>query len=371
MRPHSDELESVLTAGFSRRLIVDVFHGSDRQLQDLDMTAWSIDWDLSAEVKMQGSGTIVYSSPDGSSLVPEGTDGVLSPFKARLLLLMEIFTDDGFSETITLGWAKVTKIPSAYDTFLDTPTGRVVAASVVQVEFKSLDEDLRRRGFRSPEQPPDLTSAYAEMRRISGMKVTETLTDAVIPTAIVYETSQGGRLKGVQDLAGVLGGVAVVDSSGALKTVPLTAGDPVEHLRVGPDGTVTDVGYSVDTDSVYNVVVGSFEDVNRNPIYVVAEAPAGSPLDPAGDYGENTLPFSSPTVTTKAQADEAVQTRLNTSLSSQTYDVPIQCVMTPLVELGDPLDVPGWSKPVSGLLTKCSMSDSALMSVTLRANRVF
>ena len=49
MRPHSAQLAEVLKGSHSRRLIVDVFHGSDRVAQDLPMQRWQLDGDLGAD----------------------------------------------------------------------------------------------------------------------------------------------------------------------------------------------------------------------------------------------------------------------------------------------------------------------------------
>src|SRR5690606_21418723 len=170
------------------------------------------------------------------------------------------------------------------------------------VTFKSLDEDVRRRGFRSPAQPPNLGSAFEEVRRITGMPVEETVDDQPIPGSVTYEPKQGGRLDAVHELGRVLGGTAVVNRAGAWEIIPDTLGAATNTLRLGEQGTVIDVAAEVDTDTVYNVVVGTFEDANRRPIYAVATAPAGSDLDPDGPYGEHTRYYSSEFVKTKAQA---------------------------------------------------------------------
>ncbi|WP_022886355.1 hypothetical protein [Glaciibacter superstes] len=367
MRTHSEALTNVLQGSFSRRLIADVFHGSERVKQNLDMLSWSLDGDLGAAVKHGGSGTIVYQSESGESLVPEGTEGVLSPFRAKLLLLMEITAGD-FSETVTLGWFKVTGVPYAQDhTALVNGAERVVA-SVVEIEFESLDVELKRRGFRSEEQPPSLVSCWEEIRRITNMPVVESVADKPIPTAVVYEAVQGGRLKAVQSLAGVLGGRAVVDPAGAVTVVPDGAGTVVGSLLVGENGTVIDVPYSVETENVYNCVVGNFETEDRKPLYSVAAVLEG-PLATTGNYGEYTRYFASEFVKTQQQADSAVQAVLEQVTGSQQFDVPIQCVLNPLFELGDPVEVQGHTRPISGRLVKFAYSDSELMTVTLRAER--
>lgn len=368
MRDHSEQLLDVLTGSFSRRLYVDVFHGTDRVLEDLPVTGWTFEGDLSGEIKHSGRGTVAYSSENGESLVPEGTTGILSPFRARLLMVLEIFTNEGFSERINLGWMQVTKVPSAFDTFATVDGVERVVSSYVEIVFESLDKSVARRGFRFPEQPASLASAYAEIRRITGFPVTQSVVDKAIPSLPTYEASSGGRLKAVQELAGALGGRAVVDPSGAFTIVPDAPGPVVGQLTVGALGTVVDVGYEVDTEGVYNCVVGVFEDANRNPIYATAEVTAGD-LATNGLFGEYTRYYSSDFVKTKAQADAAVASILAQVTSSQQYEVPLQCVINPLPELGDTVEVVGHVRPLQGRVVKYSLSDSPLMNLTLQVNR--
>lgn len=369
MRAHTAALEQVLTDSHTRRLIVDVFQGPDRVMRGVELTDWQLDWDLTRDVKFSGSATIAYQSVSGESLVPVGTQGVLSPFKARLLLTMEV-TAGSFSELITLGWARVVTVPSGTDYFAGTKFGRFVVASVVQIEFLGLEENVRRRGFRSPEQPPALDSTYTELRRITGMTVVQTVTDVALPAGITYETNQGGRLSGVQQLWDNLGCVGVINQAGAWVGVPKVPGAAVGSLAVGAHGTVIDVGYEVDSDTIYNCVVGTFEDADRKPIYAVAEVQVG-PLATTGFYGENTRYYSSPQVNTQTAADAAVQAILTQSIGGQTYTVPVRCIGNPLPELGDVLTVDGWVRPLQGRLIKARMSNTALMDVTLEVQRTF
>lgn len=366
MRRSTDQLVEVLSASFSRRLYVDVFHGTDRQVEDLPFESWSLSSSLSAGVQSSGSGTVVYSSADGESLVPDGTQGVLSPFRARLSLVMEI-TAGGFSERIQLGMFQVVRVPEAQDFFADVAGMRRVVASRVKLEFVSLDNVWKRRGFRFPEKASSL-SCYAELRRITGFPVAETVPDKGIPSGTVWEAKQGGRLEAVQYLAGVLGGTATVNSVGQLRVVPDTIGSPSGFLELGSDGTVVDVGADVDTDDVCNAVVGVFEDANRNPIYSIAQVTDG-PLAVNGPYGEYTRYYSSDFVKTQVQADSAVRSILNLSIGSQLYDVQVQCHFNPLIELGDVVELKGWVRKVVGRVVEVRLSDSHLMNVTLEVAR--
>lgn len=365
MRPHSEQLAKVLLDSHSRRLIVDVFHGTERVLQDLPLEGWSLDGDLLAEIKEGGRGTVIYQSEAGESLKPKGTEGKLSPFRARLFLLMEISAGE-FSETVQLGWATITEVPYARDHYGTVNGERVVIASVVDVVFESLDKDIQAWGFRTEQQPPSLASVYNEMRRITNMPVLQTVADRSIPGMLTYEASKGGRLKGLQALAEMLGGRAVVNPAGAITVVPFESGEVVGSLTTGPDGTITDAPYSVKTDGVFNCVVGNFEDENRNPIYSEAVQTVG-PLSVSN--GERTDWVTSETVKTQAAADSFTQARLQRNVSVQQYDVIIQCIMTPLFELGDLTRILGDDGEIIGQAVKYSISDSALMNMTIRAER--
>lgn len=367
MRQHSQHLVDVLSGSFSRRLLVNVFHGRERVAEDLAFEQWSLDGDLGAQVTISGTGTVVYPSVDGESMSPVGTRGVLSPFRARLELVMEI-TAGLFSERISLGMFRVVGVPESRDSTAVVGGVERVVASRVRLQFLSLEEDVRRRGFRFAESPPSSDSAFEELRRITGMPVMETVEDRPILGNPVWEAKQGGRLDAVRELGAVLNGTAVVNSLGAWQIVPDVVGEPVGELRLGDRGTVLDVGSEIDTDTVYNVVVGVFEDENRSTFYSVAEVPAGD-LSPGSDYLENTRYYASDFVKTQSQGDEAVKSILALSTGSQQYDVPIQCHINPLVELGDVLELVGWVRPIVGRLVKFSMGDSALMNVTLTVSR--
>lgn len=367
VRQGSAELSDVLSGSFERELNVNVFNGSTRMLQGERFESWQLESDLGGKVASSGSGTIVHESLTGESLSPVGTRGVLSPFRARVEPVMTIRAGS-FSESVSLGTFRVTGVPSAVDTVIQYDGRDWVAASEVAVRFMSLDEDTNRWGFHFPDQSPAGVSAFAELRRITGMPVEETVPDVVLPTTKVWEAKQGGRLDAVLELGRILGGSAVVNSRGAWVVIPDEVGAPVASLRLGEYGTVLDVADEIETDTVYNEVIGSFEDANGNPFYSIATVDVGD-LAVSGDYKPNTRYYASDLVKTQAQGDDAVQSVLDLSIGAQAYDVQIQCHVNPLVEIGDVVELEGWKRPLVGQLRKMSISDSAYMSVTLRVHR--
>lgn len=367
MRQHSAELEAVLSGSFERELSVDVFNGSDRVLEGVRFESWQLDSDLGRGICSQGSGAVVYSSADGESVSPAGMEGVLSPFRARVEPVMTIRAGE-FSESVSLGTFRVTSVPSASDSVVEAQ-GRVwVQASRVGLKFDSLEVDVERWGFQFPEKSRAGVSAFAEIRRLTGMPVEETVPDVLLPSLKVWEARQGGRLEAVLELGRLLGGSAVVNSRGAWRIVPDVVGEPVATLRLGASGTVLDVADEIETDTVYNEVVGTFEDPDGKPLYAVARVTTG-PLAVDGLYGVNTKYYSSDLVKTQEQADSAVRSVLAQSVGSQQYDVQVQCHVNPLVEIGDVVALEGWKRPLVGQVRSVGLSNSAYMSVTLRVAR--
>lgn len=368
MRQHSAQLADVLSGSFERELTVNVFNGSDRVLAGVRFESWQLESDLGRVVCASGSGTVVHASVDGGSLVPVGTEGVLSAFRARVEPVLTIRAGS-FSESVSLGTFRVLEVPSAEDFTAEFDGRELVTGSRVELKFDSLDSDIDRWGFQFPEQSRVGVSAFGEIRRLTGMPVEETVPDVNLPSLKVWEAKQGGRLEAVIELGRVLGGSAVVNSRGAWEIIPDEIGEPVVTLRLGPLGTVLGVADEITTDTVYNEVVGTFEDATGKPLYSVARVTTG-PLSVDGPYGVNTRYYSSDLVTTQAQANAAVQSVLNQSISSQQYTVKIQCHINPLVEIGDVAELEGWRRPLVGRVTNVSLSDSAYMNIDLLVDRV-
>jgi len=75
-------------------------------------------------------------------------------------------------------------------------------------------------------------------------------------------------------------------------------------------------------------------------------------------------------VTTKAAADSAVKAILSQVSSSQSYRVPVQCILDPRIEDGDVVSVqrPDGST-IEGRVMKHSLGSSGLMSLELQVSR--
>lgn len=364
MRPGTDELKDTLKSSVSHRLVVDAFYGATRTAIDLPVTQWDLRWDAEAAIKSSGQLTVTYSGEMADTYSPSEFTDLLAPFGQELNILLEVSAGE-FSETVQLGHYRIVAVPSARDEYMNVLGGNLTVGSKVTVQLQDRLVGVRRRGFRYEESPPSLTSCWAEMARLTGMQVIRSVADAAIPTSVVYAAEQGGRLKAVQELADVLGGVAYVTPDGALSVLPDEAGSVALELVLGDEGTVIEVEHSMASEGVYNTVVGNFTDDDNNPITSVASVVDGA-LGTSGPFGEYTRYYSSPLVKTQAAADAAVAKILEQTTSIQTYRIPVQCLLNPLVEFGDVVSLERpVGDPLVGRVVNYRFGSSKLMSLEM------
>lgn len=384
MRVSDAALDSALTSGFTRHLLVDILDGTSRVARDVFVDAWSLEADLDRDPKTTGQLTLTHSSVRGESWAPEGIAGLLSPFRSTLLLT-EVINAGQFETRVQLGLFDVVAVPRAEDFYAQVnylpgsglvpspvllpdvdllpgwvaarPGHRVVVASQVTVDVVSLDQRVLDASFRSPRAASG--SAWDQWRAVGLLPVIESGSDASIP-ATVWPAEAGSRLDAVQHCARLLGGVPVVDSFGQWILVDDDA-DTVE-LVTGEHGTVVDTSSELTTDGFFNVVVGDYETEDGRPIHAEWSAPGSLSPDALGR--EWVRYHSSDMVRSQASADAAVASVGALSISREV-DVQVECVHNPLIELGDHVTVDG----VSGVAWGLRMSDGPLMGVTVRTVR--
>lgn len=393
-RPTDDQLDLVLSNGFERELLVDILHGTDRVEQGIRPASWSLGGNLGRDPKSTGTLTFVHESVNGESWVPQGALGVLSPFRATLLLT-EVIRAGGFERRMQLGMFDVVAVPRAMDVVghanarwveVFTESGDVfeedfseefpglmtymggwmvggkqtILGSVVEVDIESLDSRVLRASLRSPRTAAG--SAIAEWRAVGLLPLVAPASDATLsPTTWVCE--QGSRLDAVQTCARLLGGVPVVDSFGQWNL----AGEDLVTLTIGDTGTVVDLSSSLTVDGFYNVVVGDYETEDGKPLRSVWVAPGRFSPDAMGR--EYVRYHSSDIVRTQAAADNATAS-VGALSTSQDVDVAVTCVYNPVLELGDRVNVvEGDVTLVSGVCQAIAVSDSETMQVTVRERR--
>jgi hypothetical protein len=366
VRAGSEALKGVLRGGgFGTRLVVDAFYGATRTAAGLGADSWDLKWDSEAKIKSGGTLTVVDVSDDGSTLVPRSFTDKLAVAGQEVNVALEVYTDGGFSERVQLGHYRVTAVPSSFESVVDVLGSPVVVSSRVSLTLEDRLIGVERKGFRSEQNPPAGATCWGELQRLSGLQVLRNLPDKAVPAGVVYKAQQGGVLNAVEELADALGGVPLVTPAGALSVLPDARGAVVAELSLGDEGTILDLTDAMESEGIYNVVVGNFEDDNRNPIYAVAQVTTG-PFAVSSPYGEYTRYYASDFVKNQGAADSAVKSILSQAQKGQSYRVPVQCIVNPLIEDGDVVSVERRiGDPIVGRVVSHSLGSSNLMNLEL------
>lgn len=366
MRVASDDLKGVLTGGgFGTRLLVDAFLGANRSVEGLEAESWDLKWDSEAKIKSGGTLTVAETSDAGESLVPKSFTDPLAVAGQEVSLALEVFTDGGFSERIQLGHYRVTAVPASVETVADVRGKATVMSSRVTLTLEDRLITVERKGFRSEQNPPSGATCWGELQRLSGLQVVRNVPDRPVPSGTVYLAQQGGVLKAVEEIADALGGVPYLTPAGALSVLPDARGPVAASLVLGEQGTILDLTDTMESEGIYNEVVGNFQDADRNPFYCVATQTTG-PFRASGPYGTYTRYYASDFVKTKSAGDAAVKAILTQAQQGQSYRVPVQCIVNPLIEDGDTVSVQRRiGAPVVGRVISHSMGSSNLMNLEL------
>lgn len=347
MRTLSDrDLLIFQSPGVELRLRVDVLHGAERVLADQAGVDPVVSWDLTGEVKQVADLGIVYTDDQGGSILPKDFAAKVGPWGTDLQISLEAELN-GQRVLAPAGLLMVESIPEAYDSDGWRVQGRTFnLGTTLVLKAKGLDERVARRGFGAERlAPPSGATCWGEIARLTGMKIARNVPDVAAPT-LEYERAQRDRLKQVHALASRLGGVLVPDADGVLTLVPDTIGAPVGTIS----GTVVDAPYSLDSEGVYNEVIGNFEDPDRNPINVAPARVTSGPLAVTGPYGVYTRYYASEFVTNQAAAVSALA-KILAQVSTPSFDRQVTTLIDPRVEIGDTWTITTPQGDVTGLVT--------------------
>jgi hypothetical protein len=361
------ELFTQIGAGVrSQRLIVDVFYDDNPTFDDLPISDWTLSWDLESELKSTADLTAAYTSLAGESLSPREFLDTLAPYGQQVNVLIEVTAGDQ-SAALQLGRFRINQSPEAADSYFSFLGRNLTAGSLVKVTSDDLLSAVKRDGFHWPEPPILTSSTWDELQRISGLPVAPNLTDKATPSGLIYQPKEGGRLEAVQVLASWLGGVGVTNSFGELTTVPFAYGDPVTELFIGDQGNVLSATTSVDSDGLYNTVVGSYQEKDGTPIFSTYSSTGV--LSPTAPFGEYTYYDSTDTVETQAQADARVRSVLKQLQRGQTYRVTLSCIADYRLEVGDVVRFTSPTGSIVGRMLTCKFTPDGLMETTIDVRR--
>ena len=225
--------------------------------------------------------------------------------------------------------------------------------STVRVTGKSLLQRLEEDRLTEPMAPDPAGSMASELRRLVGSRmgliIDPALRDCPCPSMVWGES----RIDAVYEIAGAWPAVVREGGDGILYVSPPTP-DPTSRpelrLSDGAEGTVVGVAASVSRDKIYNRVVarGQSSDQRSPSFQSVADQLTG-PMRVDGPYGVVPRFFSSPLITSVAQAKSTAEAMLADAVRKK-IKVPVQHAPDPRIHLDAHIEVE--TRPVDGAPTR-------------------
>ena len=361
----SAELDAVLNAGgFTHYYEADVIVDGEVVLTGLRLNACQLDGDADRQVLTQGAATVVYSDELGRSIAPEDFSSWFNPYTTYLSLSLVIAAGGGFLEKVLRGVVKVVAVGDQREHFVSVNDTLLTVGSSIRVRLADAFHVTQAETFPSPSAPPELTSTWAEIQRVTGLGVLRNVADAAIPRTVAYQAS---RLDAVFNLGTLLGGRPVVSRDGLVVILPDEWGDPVGRLQIGADGLVQAVSPAEWSDAgIFNEVVVRSHDDAQQTVLAVARVLSG-PLRYGGPFGRRPFIYSSELITTEADAQAFADAELPRVSALPAQDYAIQCAPDPRLEVGDVIEFQDTrGAELTGRIVSQTLPGPGLMSLTVQ-----
>lgn len=235
------------------------------------------------------------------------------------------------------------------------PLGRFLITSVepgpstVRVTGKSLLQRLEEDRLTEPMAPDPAGSMASELRRLVGSRMGLIIDPALRDYPCPSMTWGESRIDAVYEIARSWPAVVREGGDGILYVSPPTP-DPTSRpelrLSDGAEGTVVGVAASVSRDKIYNRVVarGQSSDEGSPSFQAVADQLSG-PMRVDGPYGVVPRFFSSPLITSVAQAKSTAEAMLADAVRKKVT-VPVEHAPDPRIRLDAHVEVE--TRPVEG-----------------------
>jgi hypothetical protein len=371
MRFGSDALKSGLDGAFNKRYMVDVVANGARVLQDVPVINPQFTDASTSQVQFTGSCTIVYQGDFAESVAPSGIGDTFAPFGTQLVVSVLTEVGPGLQERTVLGTYLLTDTPSIRTTRFKFNGAVVADGDLIDLTLQDLFAGVQRDRFDAPGTAPNLSSVWNEYQRLTGLPVTKSVADGVIPASVAY---QEDKLQACYDLATVLDAVAYVTPSGAASMRPNVWPAAVDDLftaDVADGGTLVDVVPHLSNTAVYNAVVVRGTAPDGSTIVLATAEVTDGPLRTKNADGSlspyRRVPYyyTSQYITTQAQAQAYADTWISrvSRLRSLTYDLTE--TFNPLREVGDVLNVYRLGQSFTARITDIRRDSGVTQAVTV------
>lgn len=271
---------------------------------------------------------------DGTDMFPDSASDLFAPYGNEIFVRRGIRFGGGAVEWVSLGYYRINAVEQD-----EAPNG------VIRISAQDRMAGIVEARLLAPVQ----FSATATYGDVIEDLVTEvypwatiqwddpTFGDAIGRSVIAEED----RFAFLDDLITSVGKIWYWNHRGVLtiKNTP-TSDDPVWEVNAGENGVLVALAKDLSREGVYNAVVASGEalDTEAPPRAVAVDDNPDSPTYWDGDFGKVPRFYSSPFLTTDAQAQSAANSLLRQKLGLP-YSVDFSVVPNPALEPWDPVSV--------------------------------
>lgn len=332
-RPVSDAFQRAIRGSHAmnaRARVCSTFQtGTDPAGTVIPIIAGDVAFDSTSDVRAS-----LDLTTDGTGMWPSSANLLLAPYGNEVFVERGVQFGGGTTEWVSLGYYRI--VAPEQDTAPDGPirlTGQDRMVGIVRARFTAPRQYLSFASFG--EVVEDLVLDVYPSATIEWDDATSG--DAIGRT-LAGEEDRYGLLK---DLVTSVGKVAYWDHRGVLVIRdPPDASSPVYEVNHGQDGVLVSMSRELSSEGVYNAVVASGEAADTdNPVRAVAvDVNPGSPTYWYGRFGQSPRFYSSPFITTTAQAASAAAAILKVSLGLP-YSVDFAMVPAVFLEPLDPVRV--------------------------------
>lgn len=268
---------------------------------------------------------------DGTlGLVPDTPSSLLAPYGNEIRLSRGIQYPDGTVELVPLG---VFRVQDAE--VVDSP------GEGLQIRLAGLDRAQRIIDARF-EEPYNVTAgtnystAILNVIQAAWPDVPYDLTSTALTTPALIAQEGDDRWKFAQDMATAMAMRLYFDGDGTLTLAPAVLASPVTTLAEGEGGVLVSAGRRWTREGTFNRVIATGENTSETaPARGVAtDENALSPTYYYGPFGRVPRFYSSPFITTDAQATSAAHKILDDELGT-SEQVNFGALVLPHLEPGD------------------------------------
>lgn len=267
---------------------------------------------------------------------PATAADLLAPYGNEIFVERGIEFGNGLKEWVGLGYYRI-ETPEQEE----TPNGPVEVAASDRMAGIIAGRFLSPRQFLSSSTRGQVVDTL--IKEVYPAAVTEWddtgLRDGLLGRTIVAERD---RYETLRDLVTSLGKIGYFDHRGifVVRTASTVTGTPDWTVDAGANGVLVKMSRAITREGIYNVVVATGEATDTDPPShaTVADLSATSPTRYGGPFGPVPRFYTSPFITTDAQARDAASVLLRKNLGLP-YQVSLEAVPNPALEPDDVIKV--------------------------------